>query len=175
MSRTADGWHTTAPRITLTGTDETGGSGVEQIQYRINGGAPQFYAGPFNLTDRGRPEVRVPRDRPRRQPRSRSRASRSRSTPRRRRRPSFTYPTDSPASGWNDHEVEVTLRATDGAGSGTAKTEYRVNAADDDAAWTEYDDTFDVGGSGTQRRRVPHPRQGRQRRADQVDRTCTST
>ena len=47
------GWYRTAPRITLTGTDEAGGSGVEQIQYSINGGPGRLYAGPFNLTTEG--------------------------------------------------------------------------------------------------------------------------
>ena len=32
-------------------------SGVEQIQYRINGGTPQLYSGPFDLTTEG--EIRL--------------------------------------------------------------------------------------------------------------------
>jgi hypothetical protein len=146
---TADGWHTTAPRITLTGTDEAGGSGVEQIQYRINGGATQFYAGPFNLTAEGelkfeyRAIDRAGNPEPFKSISLKVDATAPSTTV-------FTYPTDTPADGWNDREVKVSFRTTDGAGSGTAKTEYRINATDDDAEWTEYTDTFAVGGSGTQ-------------------------
>lgn len=145
----ASGWHTTAPRITITGTDEDGGSGIGQIQYRINGGTTQTYNGPFNLTaegdltfqyrsvDRaGNPEdfksfkLKVDATAP------------TTST--------VTFPAQAPASGWIDREVGVTFRTQDGNGSGAVKTEYRVNPADPSAEWIEYDDTFSVGGSGTQ-------------------------
>ncbi len=63
----ASGWYTTAPRITIRGTDETGGSGVDQIQYRINNGTPQLYSGPFNLTTEGELTLELPLDRPCRQ------------------------------------------------------------------------------------------------------------
>lgn len=145
----ASGWHTTAPRITFTGTDESGGSGVEQIQYRINGGATLFYAGAFNLTTEGDLKVeyraidRAGNPEPFKSFTLKVDATAPTTT-------SFTYPTDIPDSGWNDHEVGITLRTGDGAGSGAAKTEYRVNPASADAAWTTYEDTFAVGGSGTQ-------------------------
>ncbi|MDA0182253.1 DUF1080 domain-containing protein [Solirubrobacter phytolaccae] len=141
----ASGWHTTAPRITLTGTDENGGSGVEQIQYRINGGSTLFYAGPFNLTTEGDLKIeyraidRAGNPEPFKSISLKVDATAPTTT-------SFTYPTDLPASGWNDHEVGITLRSVDGAGSGSVKTEYRVNGGE----WTAYDDTFSVGGSGTQ-------------------------
>ena len=54
----ANGWYTTKPRITITGTDDPpDASGIEQIQYRINGGTPQLYSGPFDLTAEG--EIRL--------------------------------------------------------------------------------------------------------------------
>jgi hypothetical protein len=61
-----------------------------------------------------------------------------------------TFPEDLAAGGWHDKEVTVGLRAADGSGSGAAKTEYRVNPADEDAAWLPYTEAFDVGGSGSQ-------------------------
>ena len=64
-----------------TGTDEPGGSGVEQIQYRINGGAPRLYAGPFDLTAEGEHKLEYRVDRPRGQRRGLQGGRRSRSTP----------------------------------------------------------------------------------------------
>ena len=43
-----EGWYAGPVRVTLTATDEQGGSGVEQMMYRIDGGPPQTYGGPFD-------------------------------------------------------------------------------------------------------------------------------
>ncbi len=48
----SDGWFKTAPRITLSATD-TGGSGVEQMFYKVDDGTPQNYNGPFDFTQEG--------------------------------------------------------------------------------------------------------------------------
>ena len=116
--RPPSGWYTTAPRITLEATDEPGGSGVEQIQYRINGGPPQLYGGPFNLTTEGDITLSsTARSTAPATPRPSSRSS-SRSTRPRPPRTASTFPADVGASGWYDREVTVSLRAGDGQGSG---------------------------------------------------------
>ena len=47
------GWYRAPVRVTLTGSDETGGSGVEQILYRVDGGAAQAYGTPFEFSTEG--------------------------------------------------------------------------------------------------------------------------
>jgi hypothetical protein len=140
------GWYTTAPRITLTGADEAGGSGVEQIQYRINGGPTRLYAGPFDLTTEGVLKLAY---------RAIDRAGNPGSfaaidlkvdatAP---STTATTFPEELTGTDWQDTEVTVGLRAADGTGSGAAKTEYRLSS---DAEWIAYTAPFDVGGSGTQ-------------------------
>lgn len=141
----ASGWYTTAPRITLEATDEQGGSGVEQIQYRINNGPPQLYGGPFNLTTEGDITLSY---------RSIDRAGNAETFKSIQLKvdatapatTATTFPADVGASGWYDREVTVSLRAGDGQGSGSELTQYRLN----DGAWTTYESAFDVGGAGTQ-------------------------
>ena len=143
------GWYRAAPRISITGVDGAGGSGVEQIQYRINGGTPQFYTAPFNLTAEGALTFEY---------RSIDRAGNAEDfksiqlkvDPNQPSTSASTFPGDIAAGAWHDKEVTVGLRAGDGQGSGIAKTEYRVNPAGEDAPWLPYDEAFDVGGSGTQ-------------------------
>jgi hypothetical protein len=139
------GWHTTAPRITIEGTDEQGGSGVDQIQYRVNNGPPQLFGGPFSLTTEGNVTLSY---------RSIDRAGNAETFKSIQLKvdatapatTAITFPADVGASGWYDKEVTVSLRAGDGQGSGSALTQYRVN----DGAWTTYAGAFDVGGAGTQ-------------------------
>jgi hypothetical protein len=52
--------------------------------------------------------------------------------------------------GWHDREVTVSLRASDGQGSGTEITHYRVNAFDagDDEGWLPYEGPFKVAEEG---------------------------
>jgi regulation of enolase protein 1 (concanavalin A-like superfamily) len=140
------GWYRTAPRITLTGTDEADGSGVEQIQYSINGGPGRLYAGPFNLTTEGPVKLeyraidRAGNAGPFGSVELKVDATAPSTT-------ASTFPEELDATSWQDTEVTVGLRAADGTGSGTAKTEYRLNP---DAEWLAYTEPFDVGGSGTQ-------------------------
>ena len=142
-------WYRTAPRITLKGDDEAGGSGVEQIQYRINGGTPRLYAGAFNLINEGLIKLEY---------RAIDRAGNAgtfaavdlkvdATAP---STTATTFPEELDETGWQETEVTVGLSAADGAGSGAAKTEYRVNPVDPDAEWLAYTEPFDVGGSGTQ-------------------------
>ena len=155
-SPTASGWYTTAPRITLTGTRRD-----RRLRRRAD-----------PVPDQRRRRRSSTPARSTSPPRARSCSSSARSTapatPRgstastlkvdadgaHDRRP---RPPGAPAeSGWHDTEVTVGLRAARRPGSGTRTTEYRVNPADDDAAWTAVRRApFKVGGSGTQRRRVP--------------------
>jgi regulation of enolase protein 1 (concanavalin A-like superfamily) len=145
----ASGWYRAAPRITIAGDDGAGGSGTEQIQYRINGGTPQFYTAPFTLSAEGALTFEY---------RSIDRAGNAESFKAIQLKvdataPSTaatTFPEDVAPGGWHDQEVTIGLRAADGAGSGPAKTEYRVNPADVNAEWLPYTQAFDVGGSGTQ-------------------------
>ena len=50
--------------------------------------------------------------------------------------------------GWHDREVTVSLRASDGQGSGTEVTEYRVNPEGDDDEWLPYEGPFQVAEEG---------------------------
>lgn len=131
----ADQWHAAPAQIVLAATDESGGSGVEQMLYTIDGGAPQFYSGPIVLAAAGAHvveygsidragnietfkslTVRVDAEEP---------ATTAAVTP----------GTPLGGDGWFDTAVTVTLRASDGAGSGVAGTEYRGPGA---PAWTPY-------------------------------------
>jgi PKD repeat protein len=130
----ADGWYAGPVRVTLTATDEQGGSGVEQMMYRVDDGPPQPYGGPFDYTVEGDHTLEY---------RSVDGAGNAEgyksvdlkvdtSAPE-------TTATTRPGSplgtgGWFDDTVEVTLTARDGAGSGAARTEYRRAGGD----WQPY-------------------------------------
>ena len=114
-----NGWYTTKPRITITGTDDgRTRSGVEQIQYRINGGTPQLYSGPFDLTAEGEITLEF---------RAVDRAGNAETfdgvdlkvDPNAPTTLATTYPGPVLEGGWHDREVTVSLRAGDGQGSGT--------------------------------------------------------
>ena len=144
-----NGWYTTKPRITITGTDPgQDQSGVEQIQYRINGGTPQLYSGPFDLSTEG--EIRL-------EFRAVDRAGNAETfdgvdlkvDPNAPTTTATTYPGSVLDGGWHDREVTVSLRAGDGAGSGTEATEYRVNhEGDEDDGWLPYEGAFQVAEEG---------------------------
>lgn len=148
---TANGWYTTPPRLTINATDEANGSGVERIQYRINGGPAVNYTPgtPVAITAEGDLNIEY---------RAYDRAGNPGTFKSIKAKvdatapltSAITFPETAPASGWNDREVGVTLRTGDGPGSGVDTTEYRVNPSGPDAEWTKYDGTFQVGGSGTQ-------------------------
>jgi hypothetical protein len=121
--------------VTLTAADEAGGSGVEQMMYRVDGGAPQAYGGPFDFTVDGEHTLEY---------RSVDGAGNAEdyNTPVQLKVDATAPTTTATASpsrplgteGWYDSAVELTLRARDGEGSGTAVTEYRVGDGD----WQPY-------------------------------------
>jgi hypothetical protein len=47
------GWYRSGVSVTLTATDNDGGSGVAAIYYRLNGGTLQTYNGPFTISTQG--------------------------------------------------------------------------------------------------------------------------
>ena len=129
-----DGWHTTAPEVTITGVDEAGGSGVETIQYRINGGTAVDYEGPFEIEDEGVLNLEY---------RSIDGAGNAEGFKSVQVKVDATAPTatvrlapSAPTApgGWFDRAVEVTVTTRDGSGSGVAATEYRLG----DGAWLPY-------------------------------------
>jgi Bacterial alpha-L-rhamnosidase C-terminal domain/Bacterial alpha-L-rhamnosidase 6 hairpin glycosidase domain len=46
-----NGWYVTSPKVTLSATDDAGGSGVASTSYTIDGGATQTYSAPFTVDD----------------------------------------------------------------------------------------------------------------------------
>ncbi len=140
----SDGWYTDPVQVTLNGTDEAGGSGVDRIQYRVNGGTAVDYDGPFALAQEGvlnleyrsidgagnaegfkSVQVKVDATAP---------ATAIRLVP-----SEPTAPGD-----WYDRTVEVTLTARDGTGSGVATTEYRLG----NGAWLPYTSAITVAQDG---------------------------
>jgi beta-xylosidase len=130
-----DGWYTQPVAVTLSGTDETGGSGLQRIQYRLNGGASQDYAGtPVQINSDGNFTFEY---------RAIDRAGNAegfkpvplkvdRSVPETgiRVEPDATRA----AGAWDDRPATVTLTARDGEGSGVAATEYHLG----DGNWQPY-------------------------------------
>ena len=121
-----DGWYTQPVQVTLTAADETGGSGLREIQYRINGGTPQTYTAPFEVDDEGELELEY---------RAIDAAGNAETFKPVLLKVDGTAPvttlTTSPetpggANGWHDRAVQVTLTARDGDGSGIAATEIRL-------------------------------------------------
>jgi hypothetical protein len=129
-----DGWYAGPVHVTLDAHDEQGGSGVEQMMYRVDGGAPQNYGGPFDFTTEGTHTLeyrsvdgagnaetyksvtlKIDPNAP---------STSARQTP------------EAPAGDWYDGAVTVRLGAGDGAGSGVKTTEYRL----DGGAWEAYAD-----------------------------------
>jgi hypothetical protein len=134
-------------RVTLTGKDEVGGSGVEQVMYRIDGGAPQSYGGPFNFTTEGEHTLEY---------RSIDGAGNAENYRSEKLKVDIKAPTTTTQvtpgtplgrDGWYDGAVKVGLNAADGAGSGVAAdgTEYRLDGAKD---WARYKEPIDVKTAG---------------------------
>jgi beta-xylosidase len=143
-----DGWYAGPVRVTLTGTDETGGSGVEQMMYRIDGGTPQNYSGPFDYTVEGEHTLEY---------RSVDGAGNAETYKPVSLKVDVKAPVttikQTPAAplggdGWHDGAVTVRLSAADGAGSGVKTTEYRVDGAGE---WTAYETPIVVEEAGVHR------------------------
>ena len=140
----ASGWHTGAVEVTLTADDGAGGVGVETTEYRIDGGAWTPYTAPFMVAADGEhtvdyrstdangnaeePElvtIRVDATAP-------------------RTTAALNPPAPDKKDGTYKVPVTVTLDGADGAGSGVAGTEYRV----DGGAWTAYTAPFTLSQNG---------------------------
>ncbi|WP_210503403.1 OmpL47-type beta-barrel domain-containing protein [Nocardioides xinjiangensis] len=125
-------------QVTLTATDETGGSGVKSTEYRIDEGAWTAYTAPFTLTEAGTHTVEF---------RSTDVAGNvevAKSIEVVVEAADADAPTTtitwSPATadgeeGWYVTAPSFTLAAEDGDGSGVASTEYRIDGGE----WTAYD------------------------------------
>ena len=57
------GTYTGPVTVTLTGSDNTGGSGLDKLEYRLDGGAWTTYTTPVPVSATGRAHARAPRDR----------------------------------------------------------------------------------------------------------------
>ncbi|HWK29672.1 MAG TPA: DUF1349 domain-containing protein [Solirubrobacter sp.] len=141
-----DGWYRGAVHATLTATDEDGGSGVEQIMYRVDGGAPQSYGGPFDYAIEGEHTLEY---------RSIDGAGNAETYKPVTLKVDAKAPVTTAAltprepaggDGWHDGAVTVRLSASDGAGSGSGvkATEYRLDGGD----WTAYGDPVVVADAG---------------------------
>lgn len=139
-----EGWYAGAVGVTLKAKDEDGGSGVEQVSYRLDGGPVRPYAGTIRLDADGphtveyrsidcagnieafkSVELQVDAHAP------------------------LTGASTSPGTaygpeGWYDGAITVTLRARDGEGSGVRSTEYSL----DGAPYTTYGGPVTIGGAG---------------------------
>jgi PKD repeat protein len=119
-----DGWYVTKPKLTLTGADAAGGSGLDRVEYRVNGGAWRVYGQPFVL-DEGTATIDY---------RAVDGAGSVSATAGRTFKVDTAAPTTTPAA---DGTGPVTVSATAGdgaAGSGIATTEMRI----DGGAWSPY-------------------------------------
>ena len=132
----AGGWYDTAVAIAIDGRDGSG-SGVTSIEYRIGNGGFQTYRGPVRIGDAGTHVVRF---------RATDAAGNESELGSVTVKVDATAPTtQAQLSGTGP--VTVSLAASDGAGSGAADTQYRV----DDGAWTAYAGPFAVSAAGTHR------------------------
>jgi hypothetical protein len=120
--------------VSLAAEDEQGGSGLDTIQYRIDGGDFQDYGGPFTVSDEGNHVVEY---------RARDKAGNTETPQAVPVKIDATAPaTDARVnpphpgpSGWYDDAVTLTLRGSDGGnGSGIRGTEYRIGSG----AWQTY-------------------------------------
>ena len=129
-----NGWYTSNVTVSLAGADEQGGSGLDKVEYNVDGGAFQEYTAPFTISDDGGHVVQY---------RARDRAGNT-ATPKSidvkidRAAPTTSArltPAHPGASGWYDDAVTLTLRGSDGAtGSGIGATQYRIG----NGAWLPY-------------------------------------
>lgn len=138
------GWYAGAVHVTLDATDNQGGAGVEQRIYRIDGGPPISYAGPFDYTTEGEHKLEY---------RSIDGAGNAEGfksvTLKVDVNPPTTQRTAVPAEpkgpeNWYDSAVTLRLSPVDGQGSGVASTRYRVDGGE----WTPYSGPVQVATAG---------------------------
>ncbi|RKR92021.1 PKD domain-containing protein [Micromonospora pisi] len=135
------GWFTSAATVTLTSTDETGGSGVGSTEYQVDADPTwTVYTGPVQVTGDGEHVFRY---------RSTDRAGNVSAPGEVPVRIDGTAPVSTAAfapandNGWHAGAVPVTLAATD-AGSGVGPLEWSL----DGGPWTAYATPVDVTGDG---------------------------
>jgi type 1 glutamine amidotransferase len=135
------GWYTGAATVTLSASDEPGGSGLASTQYQVDGATTwTVYSGPFEVAGDGAHEVRF---------RSTDKAGNVEQTRTAALRTDATAPlttaTFAPANdnGWHAGAVPVTLAATDG-GAGAAATQWSL----DGGPWTAYTGPVAITGDG---------------------------
>ena len=132
-------------KVTLDADDNPGGTGVAKIEYRVDGAADwTTYASPFTITAEGRHTVTF---------RATDGAANVEAARSVEVVVDLTAPRTSAAlnpaqpdkkSGVYKQPVEVTLTATDGSGSGVARSEYRVGGG----AWQTYAAPFTISADG---------------------------
>ncbi|HEX6025569.1 MAG TPA: PKD domain-containing protein, partial [Solirubrobacter sp.] len=120
------GYYTSPVNVTLTATDEQGGSGIDKTEYRIGSGAFQTYSAPIAVATDGNHSIEYRSvDKNGNVEATKSVAVKLDATA-----PSSTAslnPAEPGPGGTYDGPVELTLAGTD-ATSGMAKLEYQVNA-----------------------------------------------
>ena len=139
-----NGWYTQPVDVALAAADEAGGSQLDFIQYRIDGGTWLTYTGPVTVDTEGAHQVQY---------RAIDRAGNLEA------QKAVAVNLDSQApevevavspelagdSGWYDRAARVMIDPFDGYGSGVAATEYAVNGG----AWQAYTGALDLGQDGT--------------------------
>jgi hypothetical protein len=130
----SSGWYAGAVHVELTGTDNDGGAGVEQMMYRVDGGPPQSYGGPFDYTTEGEHKLEY---------RSIDGAGNAEDFKSVTLKVDVNAPTTARTltpgdprgpGGWYDGAVTVRLTPADGPGSGVEATSYRIDGGE----WTTY-------------------------------------
>ena len=122
----SNGWFTSDVNVTLTGTDNAGGSGIEKTEYKVDGGSFATYNAPIAVTTAGTHTIEY---------RSTDKNGNVEATKTLNVKVDKVTPSTtaalSPAlpgpGGTYKDPVTLTLTATD-ATSGVARTEYQVNA-----------------------------------------------
>jgi len=137
-----DGWYTTDVLVTLTGGD-TGGSGLDKVEYNLNGGGWVTYEGPFTISTEGVNTLAH---------RVYDNAGFEYVLPTQEIKIDKTAPTltkdldgtegDEP---WWVSDVTVTLNAGDTGGSGLDTVEYSY----DGTTWVTYTGAFVISDAGT--------------------------
>ena len=139
------GWYQEPVAVTLSAADETGGSGLQRIQYRVNGGVAQDYAGtPVQLTADGAAQFEY------RAIDVAGNAEGFKAVPIKidRTAPETTVKVEPDATRgpdeWDDRPAMVTISARDGNGSGVALTEVHFG----DGNWQPYAAPINLGTDG---------------------------
>ncbi|MGQ9586961.1 MAG: OmpL47-type beta-barrel domain-containing protein [Thermoplasmata archaeon] len=140
----SDGWYVSSVTVTLTATDDPGGSGVAQTMYRIGTGAWQTYTAPFSVSAQGTYNVSYY---------SVDHAGNVEATKYVEFKVDATAPTTTASisgtlgeNGWYTSAATVTLAASDGTGgSGVDTIKYRIGGG----AWQTYTAAISVATDGT--------------------------